>query len=114
MQSSERWTANAAFLSNIKRLLSMHDVHTLQNHIDSHAQSTFHTSDYLAMILAFTPSLFAYLNDHSGLFVAITALLGGAFTVYRFCTVYVDRKKARKKEEELLDIIHGKFQKGSK
>lgn len=92
----------------------MHDVHTLQNSLEAHAQSTFHTSDYLAMVLAFTPSIFAYLNDNSGLFVAFTAILGGAFTVYRFCTVYVDRRKARKKEKELMEIISGKYQGGKK
>ena len=79
--------------------ITMYDWHIL--HHDG-----FHGSDYLAITLAFTPTIFAFFSDNSSVFVAIAAILGGAFTVYRWITVYLDRRKTQRREKELNKIVN--------
>jgi hypothetical protein len=84
----------------------MHDISTLQHNINSHQHSSFHASDYMAIILSFIPTLFTFLNNNSGVFVSLAALFGASFTIYRWCTVYLDRRKVQNLEKELKGIVH--------
>ena len=84
----------------------MHDISTLQHNINSHHHSSFHASDYMAIILSFIPTLFTFLNNNSGVFVSLAALFGASFTIYRWCTVYLDRRKVQNLEKELKGIVH--------
>lgn len=47
-----------------------------------------------------------FFSDNSSVFVAIAAILGGAFTVYRWVTVYLDRRKTQRREKELNKIVN--------
>jgi len=60
----------------------------------------------LAIVLSFIPTLFTFLNNNSGVFVSLAALFGASFTIYRWCTVYLDRKKVKSLEKELKGILH--------
>lgn len=80
----------------------MNDINTL--HHTHH--SGFHPSDYLAIVLSFIPTLFTFLNNNSGVFVSLAALFGASFTIYRWCTVYLDRRKVQNLEKELKGIVH--------
>jgi len=80
----------------------MNDINTL--HHSQH--SSFHPSDYLAIVLSFIPTLFTFLNNNSGVFVSLAALFGASFTIYRWCTVYLDRRKVKSLEKELKGILH--------
>ena len=80
----------------------MNDINTL--HHSQH--SSFHPSDYLAIVLSFIPTLFTFLNNNSGVFVSLAALFGASFTIYRWCTVYLDRRKVQNLEKELKGIVH--------
>lgn len=66
----------------------------------------FHPSDFLAITLAFLPTLFAILNENSGVFVSLAALFGASFTTYRFIIVYTDRRKIHKTEQKLNKIMN--------
>lgn len=78
----------------------MHDTATIQP-----PHGNFHPSDFLAITLSFLPTLFTILNENSGVFVSLAALFGASFTAYRFLTVFTDRRKTHKKEQELNKIL---------
>jgi len=78
----------------------MHDTATTQP-----PHGNFHPSDFLAITLSFLPTLFTILNENSGVFVSLSALFGASFTAYRFLTVFTNRRKTHKKEQELKKIM---------
>jgi len=55
--------------------------------------------------MSFLPTLFTILNENSGVFVSLAALFGASFTAYRFLTVFTNRRKTHKKEQELKKIM---------
>ena len=52
-------------------------------------------------LLVFAPILtgiIGALNNYSGVFVSLSALIGAAFGIYRFVTLYSDRKAIKKRQ----------------
>ena len=63
--------------------------------------SNFHPSDafvffFTVLFMPFISYVAKFMNENTGVFVSFGALLGMAYTTYKWRTVYNDRKKLNK------------------